>query len=256
MLLYLLAAACAVGVVLVASVMMRRLRQATDDGEPDGPTAAHTGAMLSALFLLAFAIAVVVPWTNADSARSNTYSESQAVVEAFWSASRLPAPASTRTQQGLRDYVRLVRETEWPRMRHGDLSSEGWARIDQMRREVIAVDPGNDDEAKDARASVLDHLTEISAARHQRAMDARVTPPAALLWVTILTGVVVVLLPFLAGARPRGMALIPLALMAALLAAGTYLTIDISHVFSGALAVHPDAFDGVQAELQRISGGG
>ncbi len=55
-----------------------------DDPDPDGPTAAHTGAMLSALFLLAFAIAIVVPWTTADAARSNTYAESHAVSEAYW----------------------------------------------------------------------------------------------------------------------------------------------------------------------------
>ncbi len=65
---------------------------------------------------------------------------------------------------------------------------------------------------------MLDHLTEISAARGQRAMDARATPPPGLLAVTVLTGLAVVLLPFLSGARPRGATLIPLSMMAALLA--------------------------------------
>ena len=87
-------------------------------------------------------------------------------------------------------------------------------------------------------------------------MDVRATPPAGLLAITVATGIVVVLLPFLAGARPRGLTLVPLLLMAALLAAGTYLTIDISHVFKGALAVGPDAFTSLHTELQRIAGGG
>jgi len=254
MIVYCAAAACAIGVVLVASRLVRRWR-GVDDPDPDGPTAAHTGAMLSALFLLAFAIAIVVPWTTIDAARSNTYAESQAISEAYWAASRLPPPDARHVQDGLIAYVALVRGPEWQLMREGRLSPRARQQLDGLRRDVIAVKAG-DDELKDARNAVLDHLTQISAARGQRAMDARTTPPAGLLVVTVLTGLAVVLLPFLSGARPRGATLLPLSLMAALLAAGTYLTIDISHVFTGALAVRPDAFTGLQADLQRIAEGG
>ncbi|MFB4310157.1 hypothetical protein [Actinomadura sp. GTD37] len=254
MIVYCAAAACAIGVVLVASRLVRRWK-GVDDPDPDGPTTAHTGAMLSALFLLAFAIAVVVPWTTADAARSNTYAESQAISEAYWAAGRLPPPDARHVQAGLGSYVALVRGPEWRLMERGRLSPRGQEQLDGLRRDVIAV-KADTDELKDARAAVLDHFTAISAARAQRAMDARTTPPQGLLAVTVLTGLAVVLLPFLSGARPRGASLVPLSLMAALLAAGTYLTVDISHVFSGALAVRPDAFTGLQAELQRIAGGG
>ncbi|MGI5329624.1 hypothetical protein [Actinomadura nitritigenes] len=256
MIIYIAAAVCAVIVVILASRLVRRGRHGVDDPDPDGPTTAHTGAMLSALFLLAFAIAIVVPWTSADSARSNTYAESQAVVEAYWAASRLPAADAQPIQAGLRDYVQLVRGPEWRLMRdHGRLSAAGWTKLDALRREVMAVKTPTD-ELQNAQGSVLDHLTEISAARHQRAMDAKTSPPAGLLVVTVLTGIVVMLLPLFAGARPRGMTLVPLGLMAGLLAAGVYLVFDIAHVFRGGLAVHPDAFTGAAAELRRISGGG
>jgi hypothetical protein len=254
MFVYLAAAACAAGVVIVASRLMRRAKAGVDDPDPDGPTSAHTGAMLSALFLLAFAIAVVVPWTSADAARSNTYTESQAIAETYWAAARLPAPDARRVQEGLSAYVTTVSGPEWRLMAQGRLSDRGWAELDQVRRDVIAV-KADDDELKDARNGVLDHLGEISAARRQRAADARATPPAGLAAVTVVTGIVVVLLPFLTGARPRGMTLTPLALMAGLLAAGTYLTFDIARVFDGALAVGPEAFTTLQADLQRIAGG-
>ncbi|MBT2211892.1 MULTISPECIES: DUF4239 domain-containing protein [Actinomadura] len=255
MIISIVAAACAVAVVLVASRLVRRLRYGVEDPDPDGPTAGHTGGMLSALFLLAFAIAIVVPWTSADSARNNTYTESQAIGEAYWAAGRLPAPTGQHVQAGLRAYTAQVRGPEWRLMRDGRLSTDGWTRLENIRREVIAFKPAND-EAKDARAAALDQLAQISAARHQRAADARTTPPSGLLAVTLITGVAVILLPFISGARPRGMTLIPFGIMAALLTIGAYLTIDISHVFDGALAVKPDAFTSLQDELQRISGGG
>ncbi len=52
-----------------------------------------------------FAIAEVVPWTTADAARQNTYDESRAIVQAYWSASGLPGPARDRVQNELRGYV-------------------------------------------------------------------------------------------------------------------------------------------------------
>lgn len=255
MIIYFGAAACAIAVVIAASRLVRRTR-AVEDPDPDGPTSAHTGAMLSALFLLAFAIAIVVPWTTSDAARTNTYTETQAIAEAYWAAGRLPAPAGPRFQAELRGYVDLVRGPEWRAMRdRAELLPRGWAVLDGLRHEVLAF-KADTDELKDARSAVLDRLAEVSAARRQRAADAGTEPPAGLLVVTVLTGIVVVLLPFLAGARPRGMTLVPLALMAAVLAAGTYLTIDIMHVFAGALAVGPEAFTYLHADLLRISGGG
>ncbi|MFC4907519.1 hypothetical protein [Actinomadura gamaensis] len=254
---YLLAAACAVAVVVIASRLLRRLGRGSDDDSPDGPTTNHAGAMLSALFLLAFAIAIVVPWTNADSARSNTSTEAQALVETYWSAGRLDPADAARTRAELADYATFVHRTEWPLMRdHGRLSPDGWARLDRLRRETIAVPFKDGDDSQDARTAVLDHLSEISAARHQRAMDARAHPPAGLLAITLLTGLLVIVLPLLGGARPRGAALVPLGLMGALLAVGIYLALDISHVFSGALAVHPDAFTAVSGEFGRIAQGG
>ncbi|MBO2455040.1 DUF4239 domain-containing protein [Actinomadura barringtoniae] len=250
---YVLAAACAVLLVLIAGRLVRRVNKASDDDAPDGPTNGYTGAMLSALFLLAFAIAIVVPWTNTDAARVNTYTESEAVVEGAWAASRLPAPDGQRVVAELRGYVEQVRGPEWDRMADGQMTGDGWARLERLRREVAGLRLKGDDQ-EEIRTSVLDHLAEISAARRQRAMDAKATPPAGLLVVTVATGLIVLLFPFLSGARPRGMSLIPMVLMAALLGIGTWLCFDISHAFAGALAVRPDAFNAVLTELQRISG--
>ncbi len=250
-----MAAGCALAVVAIAAVLTRRARRAADDGDPGGPTVGHSGAMISALFLIAFAIAIVVPWTTADAARLNTYAESQAIAEASWAAARIPDPDGQAVRNRLLDYAKFVKDTEWALMAEGRLSPEGWWRLEDIRRTVAGLDPRGQ-EAQDARAEVLQRVGDISAARRQRAMDAATTPPRGLLVITVLTGLAVTVLPLLGGARPRGMALAPLALMAAMLGAGVYLTMDISRVFTGALAVRPDAFVGVLSELQRISWSG
>ncbi|MGI5493721.1 hypothetical protein [Microtetraspora malaysiensis] len=251
MLVCVLAVAAAVGVVALAAFLFRKRDQSADDRDPGGPSAGHAGAMLSALFLLVFAIAIIVPWTTADAARQNTYAEGAAAVQTYWASTALPAPASAEIQARLRDYVGFVVDEEWPIMAQGQLSPEGGALLNGLRAHVTGLKVTGDD-AHDAKNAVLDGLADLSAARQQRAADAKATPPAGVLALSIATGIVVILFPFMAGARPRGMALVPLVTMAALLGLGTYQAWDISHVFSGGLAVKPDALRAAAQELQRI----
>ncbi|MEV5750380.1 hypothetical protein AB0L00_21390 [Actinoallomurus sp. NPDC052308] len=251
MLVFTLAVAAAVGAVFAAAFLFRKARHGADDRGPASTTAGHAGSMLSSLFLLVFAIAIVVPWTTADSARQNTQAESQAIVDAYWAAAALPAPAGTQIQASLRDYVRFVVDNEWNVMKQGRLSQEGWARLDTLRAQVTGLQVSGNN-AETARSSLLDRIRDMSAARGQRAVDAKSAPPRGLLALTIVTGILVGAFPFLAGARPRGTALIPAAAMAAMLAVGVYLAFDISHVFNGALRVKPDAFTSAQQEFPRI----
>jgi hypothetical protein len=249
-----LAVLAAVGVVILSALLLTKLGRGADDSDHDGTTARHTGATLSALFLLPFAIAIVVPWTTADAARQNTHAESEAIVGAYWSAGELPAPVGPRVRAGLRDYVRFVIGTEWGVMANDRLSPAGWSRLDTLRAQVVNLRVTGG-QTEDARADVLDQFQLISAARSQRALDAKARPPRMLLYLTAVTGLGTLLFPFLAGARPRKMTIIPLGVMAGLLGLGIYLTFDISHVFSGGLRVAPDAFTAAQQELQRIPAG-
>jgi hypothetical protein len=253
MLQYVIAAVAAVGVVALAATLFRLTKKGSDDNDAGGPSAGHAGAMLSALFLLVFAIAIIVPWTTADSASQNTHTESQAAVEAYWSASGLPGTAPDVVRAGLRDYVTFVVRDEWPVMQRGSMDPVGTERLDALRARVAALQVTDDQ--KEAKTAVLDHLAAIASARSQRTADAAATPPDGLLALTILTGLLVVLFPFLAGARPTGPAVLPLLAMAAMLGFGIYLTWDISHAFDGPLAVGPEAYKGALQEFARIAGG-
>jgi hypothetical protein len=249
MLVYVFAVLAAVSVVIVAAYLFRKLGRGTDDTDPSGATVRHAGGMLSALFLLVFAIAIVVPWSTADSARDNTYAEGQAIADTYWSAAELPAPVNRQVQSELHDYTRFVRDKEWPLMADGRLSSDGWRRLDEVRAQVTGV-KATGDAVRDARSAVLDKLGELTAARRQRAADAQHSLPSGVLALTVLSGLAVSLFPILAGARPRGMTIVALLVMAGLVGLGVDLAFAIAHVFDGPLAVHPDAFTAVLQELE------
>lgn len=251
MLVCILAVVAAVGVVVLAATLFRKFGRGADDGDPGGATAGHAGSMLSALFLLIFAIAIVVPWTTADSARENAYTESRALVEAYWAASALPAPEGREVQADLRGYTDLITGSEWRLMKKGRLSAEGTERLNALRNRVLGL-PVADDDQKDDRTAVLEQIQALDAARGQRAQDAKARPPMGLLWMSVVTGFVVMIFPFLAGARPRGMTVVPLAVMAGMLGVGLFLAFDISHTFTGALKVKPDAYQAAQQQFQQI----
>jgi hypothetical protein len=99
---------------------------------------------------------------------------------------------------------------------------------------------------------VLNQFQAISAARSQRGLDAKVRPPMILLYLTAVTGLMTLVFPFLVGARPRGMTIVPLGAMAALLGFAVYLSFNVSHVFSGGLRVKPDAFQSAQQEFWQV----
>jgi multisubunit Na+/H+ antiporter MnhB subunit len=245
----LLAAIAAVALVMIAAFAFKKYGK--QDDEPSGPTVGHAGAMLSALFLLVLSIAIIVPWTTVDAARQNTYAETQSLSEAYWAAGSLPAVNRQMVRDGLTDYVRFVADTEWPDMAHGRLSEVGWRKLDAIRVAVRNMQ-FNDDSTKAVRDNVSERLREVYAARQQRTVDARTSLPTGVLVFTVITGLIMIIFPFLAGARPRGMAMAPLVVMAVMLCVCIYTVFDIDHTFTGALAVGPDAFTAALQGFTRI----
>jgi hypothetical protein len=227
------------------------LRRHSTDEAADGPIASHAGGMISALFLLIFAIAVIVPWTVADSARQNTYTEAGALEEAAWAARGLPPSEDTATQLALRGYATFVTATEWREMRRGQLDPKGWQRLDELRGRLVRLDLKDDNQAS-ARDAVVAQLATVYAARRQRAVDARATLPSGVLALTVVTAIFVMLFPLLAGARPRGWVWVAYGMLGISLAVGVYLVFAIDHTFSGPLGVGPKAFMTALTDLARV----
>ncbi|ROO89783.1 uncharacterized protein DUF4239 [Actinocorallia herbida] len=221
------------------------------DDAPDGPTAGYAGAMLSALFLVVFAIAVIVPWTVADSARQNTYAEAQALTEAFWAAGDLPETDALMVRGALREYTAFVADAEWAPMAEGRLDEAGWAELDALRHDLGEL-PLKDRDQIDARDAVDEQLTTVFAARRQRAVDAGAPLPFGVLVLTVVTAGLVLAFPVLSGARPRGRVRLTYLLMALAMAVSVYLVFSINHTFTGPLGVGNDAFRTAQQEFARV----
>jgi hypothetical protein len=246
-----LAAVAAIALVSIVDVVAASFGRGKVDTAPDGVSGSHGGAMIKSLFLMAFAIGLIVPWTTNDTARQNTYAEAQAIIEAYWQANRLPAAEASIVHTDLRNYTNFVIHGEWPVLASGDVSQQGWNLLDNLRGNLMALHY-TDKFSSDADNSVLNHISDVYAARRQRAVDAAASLPEAVIIFAVITGLLVILYPFLAGVRPHGKALIPIVLTSGLIGAGIFLVIDNNHTFSGGIAVQPEAFQSALIEMQRI----
>jgi hypothetical protein len=247
-----LAALAVIALVVIADVIAVKIGRAKVDAAPDGVTGGHAVNLIRALFLMSFAIGLIVPWSTNDSARQNTYAEAQALIEAYWQADRLPAAEAMTVHDDLRGYTHFVIDDEWPVLASGELSQRGWTMLDGLRANLMSLNY-QEKSYEDADTAVLAQISDVYAARRQRAVDAAASLPEAVSLFAILTGLLVVLFPFMVGVRPRGRALVPLIITAGLIGSGLFLVVDNNHVFSGGIAVKPDAFQSALLEMQRIS---
>src|SRR5690606_4106295 len=126
---YVLSVIAAVGLVGAAAFTFRLAGKGSDDRDAGGPSAGHAGAMLSARFLLAFALAITGPWTAADAVRQHPQGERLAAVGAYWAAAGLPADMGRPVLTGLREHGTFVVEDEWPSMARGNLDPMGGVRL-------------------------------------------------------------------------------------------------------------------------------
>ncbi|MBO2448000.1 DUF4239 domain-containing protein [Actinomadura barringtoniae] len=245
--------AALVAVALVAAVAFVFKKYGKTDDEPDGATGSHVGAMLSALFLLVFAIALIVPWAAADEERKNTAAEAQALVEAYWDSGMLAQADKQAVRTEIKAYLEHTVNTEFPRLKDGGdpLTANTWQRLDQLRIRLanLKID---DDQVNAARDDAVERVREVYSARRQRAVDTGPILPGGVLFFTVLTGIIMIIFPFLVGARPKGMPLVALGIMAALLGISIFLCFDVNHVFTGPLAVKADAFSDALNEIARI----
>jgi hypothetical protein len=246
-----LAAVAAIVLVGIVDVVAATLGRGKVDTAPDGVSGSHGGAMIKSLFLMAFAIGLIVPWTTNDTARQNTYAEAQAIVEAYWQANRLPAAEAAIVHADLRNYTNFAIHGEWPVLANGELSQQGWNLLDNLRGNLMSLHY-TDKFSADADTAVLNHVSDVYAARRQRAVDAAASLPEAVIVFAVITGLLVILFPFLAGVRPHGKALVPMVLTSALIGVGLFLVVDNNHTFSGGIAVQPEAFQSALTEMQRI----
>ncbi|MFJ2028041.1 hypothetical protein [Streptosporangium sp. NPDC087985] len=237
----------AVAIMLIALLVLRR-RGRADEGS--GAASVDFAANLAlAVYLLVLAYAAVLCRDALATSQTDVQAEAETLTEMYWSVAPIPEAAPIRAQ--IRQYSAQSADLDWPLMARGEMSSVPTATLKDMRAATIRLRPVGD-QSKSLQKDALSRVSEVAHARALRADDAETGLEAIFVISMIISGLLVIVLPWTLGARPTPQSVIGDAVRVAVVVIGIGFIMLISHPFSGLSAVGPDAFEAAQQQYDQI----
>lgn len=206
-------------------------------------------AVVGVIYAVILAMVVVGLWTTLDAARTNTYTETDALLQITWYAHSLPQPEHNEMRNLTRQYTETVMNTEWPMLAQQQASDQAWTEFTKLRDAIVAQQPTTlADQVRYTQG--LEAIAQLGNARRERLNQASDSMPM-LLWVAlILGGLVTIGFAFMFGMASLRAHIAVVFSVTLLIGTMLLLTYELNHPFAGPLQVDPTAF---QLALQRIN---
>lgn len=199
-------------------------------------------AIVGVLFTVILAFVVVNEWESLDSARTNTFTEANELGALYWNSRAMPAAVGGGLERTTRDYASTVIDQEWPLMGNDQSSTTATDLVYQMRDEINAL-PVTTPREQILFEQSLEDVNALEAARRVRLDDSSETV-SPLLWAVLIVGAVLTVgFALLFGVRSFWSHVVIAAPLAVLTAMVLATIVELSHPFSGAAAIGPDAFE-------------
>jgi hypothetical protein len=219
--------------------------------EPQNDVVGFVYAVVGVIYAVVLAMVVIGLWDSQDQARTNTYTETDALLQIYWYAYSLPQPAHSQIENLTRRYTETVVHAEWPMLAGHGSSAEAWSDFTMLRETVIAQRPTTL-AAQTEYAQGLDGMAQLGNARRERLNQATDGIPA-LLWVALLVGATVIVGFTFMFDMTSLRAHVAVVFSVALLVGGLLLLVyELEYPFGGAVAVEPRAFDLALARMAVI----
>lgn len=239
-------------VAVVAAIVLGRRRGARD-GDSDSDSVSFVGGVIGALFTVVLAFYVVFAWQLGSDIDTDATTESNALVDAWYQADRMPEPVRTEARQLIQGYADGVIEREWPELATGTPDSAVSASDATLRSLRTAFDglPADDDAMLSTRDGALADLREIDESHRSRVDRSTDTDVfnTVLLVGTLVGAALMVAFPLVVGlsARPANVAAV--GILTFVVAATVYISLQLAHPLSGPFAVEPDPFSDAVAVM-------
>ncbi|MGA5873654.1 hypothetical protein [Streptomyces cinereoruber] len=211
-----MAAACAV-VLTIVVINHRRIPDDDDPSEtPD--VIEYMTMMIGVIYAIVLGLAIAGVWEARGAAQETVRQEAQALHEISARAEVYPQEVRARIRADVDAYASYVVHDEWKHMSEtGELSDEGTALLEKVRRSVTDYQPANDFEGQ-AYQPLVDQVAVVDDARNARGQNAGETMPGVVWFGLIVGALVTVGLIFTLQIRRTGRELLLAGLFSALIA--------------------------------------
>ena len=237
-----------IGVCLVAVAgleVVERLVPA-EKRQQQNDVAGFLYAVVGVVYAVLLALLVIAVWERYQGARETAESESNAVADIAWLASRLPEAERHQLQELARSYAQEVLDEEWPLMEQGTEGErgtpEGWNLVDDMRATLQEVEPRTEAEAQ-LYAEGLDQIDRLGDDRRMRLVAAEEGLPGVLWAVLVFGAVVVIGFTYLFGLQNTWAHRLMVAALTAVIALALFTIWAMEYPFSGGAWIDQGAFE-------------
>ncbi|MFB7587155.1 hypothetical protein [Streptomyces sp. NPDC056169] len=237
-----LAMAAAVAVVLTIVVINHRRIPEDDDPSETPDVIEYMTMMIGVIYAIVLGLAIAGVWEARGAAQETVRQEAQAMHEISARAEVYPLDVRTRIRADVDAYVAYVVDKEWTHMsEEGELSPEGTALMDQVRRSVTDYQPANDFEGQ-AYQPLVDQVAVADDARNARGQSAGATMPGVVWFGLIIGALVTVGLIFTLQIRRTGRELLLAGLFSVLIAFLLFLIWDFDAPFGRGISATATPF--------------
>ncbi|MFI1659918.1 hypothetical protein ACH4ZU_34150 [Streptomyces sp. NPDC020472] len=244
-----MAAACAV-VLTIVVINNRRIPEDDDPSEtPD--VIEYMTMMIGVIYAIVLGLAIAGVWEARGAAQETVRQEAQAMHEISARAEVYPPEVRSRIRADVDAYVSYVVHDEWKHMAEkGELSDEGTALLERVRRSVTDYQPANDFEGQ-AYQPLVDQVTLADDARGARGQNAGATMPGVVWFGLIIGALVTVGLIFTLQIRRTGRELLLAGLFSVLIAFLLFLIWDFDAPFGRGISATAAPFVDLFPQISR-----
>lgn len=238
----------AVAVLLIALVVLRH-KGKDDEGDYSASSLDFAANLALAAYLLVLAYAAVLVYDASGAAETDALAESESLTELYWAVAPLPDSEQIRSQ--IKAYTTETIQLDWPRMSEGELAQEPTRTLEDLRASIMNLRPVSDAD-KELRSTALDRISDVTHARIVRADDAGSSLDDIFMISLVLSGLVVIVLPWFARARPTVASIAGDVVRVGVVVGGILIILVMEHPYSGMKAVQPEAFAAAQEQYEQI----
>ena len=208
-------------------------------------------AVVGVFYAVLLAFVVVAVWEDYRDTEIAVRDEAKALVDLHEVSFALPGTAGEQIRHRVIDYLKTVRDSEWPAMAEGKASAEASAELRRLRQSILA---GKPQDLKDA--SIYDHaldlLTMVNDNRNERLDKADGTVPRAL-WLVLIAGALITLgYPAFFGTSNLVAQILMTAALAALVALTFLVGMLLDFPFTGAVGISSEPFQQALKQMPAV----
>jgi hypothetical protein len=228
-------------------IVVRRLAS-TERIAENNEVAGFKFATLGVIYAVVLGLVVISVWEKYSEADDAMTRESGALASLYRLSEGLGSASQTSLRNSLSAYVDSVAADDWPAMAKAGESPKTRDALDQVYRQILAIDVAT---ARDAVLldALLGQADLVTDARRERLALAEGVVPAAI-WLILFLGAAITLgFTFFFGLENLRAQVVMAGMLALVIFLALFVAVSISHPFTGPLSLKPDDILGLADSL-------